>query len=160
MAARHFLRRLVSTCALLLAVAFGPLPGWAAPALRQITSVVTIVVPASAFDPASCKAQVTVSRGIVMQVNAAGSWSLRVRATSAAFTYVPQPGTGNAKPVAELQLRPTGGGTTSVITTSYHVIRTGSRTTAWQDCPFDVILQATSADAGGQYTVTLEFNVS
>ena len=158
--ARHFPRQLVRACVLAVAAAFVPTLGWAAkPALRQVTTVVTIPVPASAFDLATGQALVTVPSGIVMQVNATGSWHLQVRATSATFTYVTAPGMGHPKPVAELQLRPAGGGTASVVSTSYRTITSSSKTKGWDDCAFDLILQVTSADAGGLYSVTLEFNV-
>jgi hypothetical protein len=158
--ARHFPRQLARACGLVMAVALLPVPGWAAkPALRQGTTVVTIPVPASAFDLVTGQAEVTVPSGIVMQVNATGSWHLQVHATSATFTYLTAPGTGKPKPVAELQLRPAGGGTASVISTSYRAITSGSKTTGWDDYAFDLILQVTSADAGGLYSVTLEFNV-
>lgn len=158
--ARHFPRQLARACglAVLTALASPPAPA-AALALRQVTTIVNIPVPAGAFDLVTGRAAVTVSSGIVMQVNATGSWHLQVRATSATFTYLTGPGTGHPKPVAELQLRPAGGGTASVISTSYRAITSGSKTTGWDDYAFDLILQVTSADAGGLYSVTLEFNV-
>jgi hypothetical protein len=157
---RHFPRQLAWACGLVMAAAFLPVSGRAAkPALRQITTIATIAVPASAFDLVTGQAEVTVPGGIVMQVDSSSSWKMQVRATSATFTYLTAPGTGKPKPVAELQLRPAGGGTASVISTSYRTITSSSKTTGWDDYAFDLILQVTSADAGGLYSVTLEFNV-
>ena len=116
-------------------------------------------VPAGAFDPATGRAEVTIPSGIVLQVQSASSWQLQMRATGATFMYVTQPGAGIAKPVAELQVRRSTGGSRIVSSTSYVVVASGKNTSGWDEYAFDVILQATSNDAGGVYTVNLEFNI-
>ena len=157
---RYFPRQLARACGLAVLTAFASPPAPAAAlALRQVTTIVTIAVPASAFDLATGQAMVTVPSGILLQVNSSSTWKMQVRATSATFTYLTAPGTGRPKPVAELQLRPARGGTASAVSTSYRTITSSSKTTGWDDYAFDLILQVTSADAGGLYSVSLEFNV-
>ena len=138
--------------------AFVAPPATAAPNLRQGTTVLNIPVPASAVDPATGLATVTVPSGIQLQVNSSKNWTMQVRATSATFTYVTAPGTGTPKSVAELQLRPAGGGTAAPVSTSYRLITSDAKTKGWGNYAYDVILQVTSADAGGVYSVTLQFN--
>jgi hypothetical protein len=129
------------------------------PDLRVVTTVVNIPVPASAFDPSTGVATVTVPGGLVLQVNSSKNWSLQVRALSPTFTYSSPPASGSTKPVAELQLQPVSGGSALALSTSNRVITSGAKTKSWIDCAFDVILQATSANRGGLYTVTLEFKI-
>jgi len=156
--ARHFLHRLLQLGAWAVLAAIVPPSAHAAPSLRQVTSVLTIPVPASAVDPATGLATVTVPSGIQLQVSSTKSWTMQVRATSATFTYVTAPGTGTPKSVAELQLRPAGGGTAAPVSTSYRLITSDAKTKGWGNYAYDVILQVTSADAGGVYSVTLQFN--
>jgi hypothetical protein len=129
------------------------------PDLRVVTTVVNIPVPASAFDPATGVATITIPAGLVLRVNSSKNWSLQVRALSPTFTYSSPPASGSSKPVAELQLQPVGGGSALALSNASHDITSGAKTKSWSDCAFDVILQATSADRGGLYTVTLEFSV-
>jgi len=143
-----------------LAVALLLLPVLSASSNLQLgTTVLTIVVPASAFNLATGTASVTVTSGIQLSVKATGYWHLQVRAISSAFTFVTQPGAGTPMPVTQLTLRPVGGGSQFVMSTANQVIASGAPTAGWKSSPFDTILQVTSANAGGQYTVTLEFNI-
>jgi hypothetical protein len=116
-------------------------------------------MPASAIDPATGLGMVTLSGGLVLQLMATGNWHLQFRATSANFSYQTQPGAGVNKPVAQLQLRKSSGGGLLVPSTTFAQIDQGAKTSGkWINYSYDVILQVTSADPGGQYTMNLEFN--
>ena len=141
------------------AIAALPALSAAPAALQVITAVVNLSVPAGAFDPTTGKATVTVTRGLILQVQSNNSWKLRMRSTSANFSYTTQPGAGISKPVSDLQLVNVGTSKTLVPATSYLQIANGGNTHGWSEYAFDVIFQATTGDAGGLYTVNLEFNL-
>ncbi len=136
-----------------------PSPSSAAPgqpALQLVTSVVNISIPASAFNPASGAAAVTLSRGLVVQVNATTPWTLQLRSTSSTIPLVNPPGTGATMPLSNLTLRSTPGGTVYAPSTSYVQVASGARTAGWSQYAFDVILTASAANAPGTYTTTLQ----
>ena len=133
----------------------GPLAFAAANQLQAITSVVNLTVPSSAFDPATGKAEVTLPRGLVLQVNATSSWKLRLRSLGSTFTCN---GLTSTKPVSNLQLRSTDG-SLLVPSVSFVQIAKGGNSHGWDEQAFDVILQVTGADVGGLYSVKLEFEL-
>jgi len=141
------------------------LAGWpgaaiAATDLQILTTVVNITVPAGAFDPLTGLAEVTVSRGVVLQVSSDKKWKLRLRATNANFVSNLQPASGGTvKPVSDLHLRDAGGGRVLVPSTSFVEIANGKKTRDPTEYAFDLILSADSADAGGLYTAILEFDL-
>jgi len=157
-ALRYLLRLLALGCALTAAVAIAPRVR-ADASLQLLTVVVNILVPVGAFDPVSGRAEVTIPRGLVLQVQSDRGWKLQMRASRAAFDYLTQPAAGISKPVSDLQLREANGGRMVVPTVSFIEIAKGGTTHGWIEHAFDVIFQATSADAGGYYTVNLEFDL-
>jgi hypothetical protein len=134
------------------------LPALAAtdPELQIITAVVQISVPAAAFNPGTGQAEVTVPRGLVVQVASSNSWKLRLRATRANFVTQTIP--VHTKPVSVLQLRKVDGGAPLVLSATYFEIARGGNTHGWDEQAYDVIFQATSGDAAGLYSVNLEFD--
>ena len=124
-------------------------------------SVVNIAVPASAYDPATAQAVVTVVGGIVAQVNTNKKWSLQMRATSANFVFTPLSGPSVSKPVSDLQLRDSTVGSRFVPALSFTTIDSGNNTKGhWVDSTFDLIFQVAAADdPAGKYSVILEFRV-
>ncbi len=133
-----------------------PATAAAEPELQVITRIVNLIVPAGAFDPTTGRAEVTLRRGLVLQVKDDNSWKLRMRASRS--TFVTQTVPANTKPVSDLQLRNAAGGALLVPAVAYIEIAKGGNTDIWIEIAFDVILQATSADAGGLYSVNLEFD--
>ncbi len=129
--------------------------------LQVTTSVVSIVVPASAYDPATAQAVVTVTRGIVAQVNTNKQWSLQMRATSANFVFTPRSGPRVTKPVSDLQIRDSVAGSRFVPSLSFTTVDSGKNTHGrWESSTFDVIFQVAAADdPAGTYSVILEFQV-
>lgn len=130
-------------------------PAAAAPALQALTSVVNVAVPASAYDPATAQAEVTLVRGLVLQITSSTSWKLRLRALRSTFTYN---GRSDPKRTSDLQLRDATS-TVRVPTTSFVQIANGGNTHGAKEYAFDVILQTTGDDAGGLYSVQLEFDL-
>jgi len=141
------------------------LVGWsgaaiAATDLQIVTTVVNITVPAGAFDPVTGLAEVTASRGVVLQVSSDKKWELRLRAINANFvSNLPPASGGTVKPVSDLQLRDAGGGRVLVPSTSFVEIANGKKTDGPTEYVFDLILSADSADAGVLYTAVLEFDL-
>ena len=129
----------------------------ASQALQLVTMVVTISVPATAFDPTTGKADVTIPRGLVLQVQSSNSWRLGLRAVRAYF--VNEAAVGDTKSVSELQLRNADGGAIYVPSVASVEIARGGNTHGYVEYAFDVILQATTADPAGVYSVNLEFNL-
>jgi hypothetical protein len=157
---RHGLRFLALVCVWATVAQAAPPPHrsqrGSAPVLQVLTRVVSIRVPASAFDPNTGQAEVTISRGLVLQVQSGGGWKLQMRSVRSDF--LSPPGQGNTKPVSDLQLRNADGGTIIVPNTTYVEIAKGGNTHGWLELAYDVIFQSTTADAGGFYTVNLEFD--
>ena len=127
----------------------------AGPALQVLTSVVNLTVPPSAYDPATAQAEVTLARGLVLQITASSSWKLRLRALRRTFTYN---GQSDSKRTSDLQLRDVNN-TVRVPTTTFVQIANGGNTHGAQEYAFDVILQTSGDDAGGLYSVQLEFEL-
>jgi hypothetical protein len=120
--------------------------------------VVNIPVPAGSFDPATGQAEVTVARGLVLQVHSGSGWKLRMRAASSTFECVPRPAPGRAKNVSDLQLRNADGGQWATPSSSYVELAKGGATSGWREYAFDLMFHASCADAGGIYSVNLEFD--
>jgi hypothetical protein len=150
------LRRTVAVATAALAPPLQPATAMAEPELRLITMVVNITVPAGAFNPSTGRAEVTLPRGLVLQVKDENSWKLRMRASRA--TFVTQTVPANTKPLSDLQLRHATGGSLLVPAVSFIEIAKGGNTHGWSELAFDVIFQATSDDASGLYSVNLEFD--
>ncbi len=132
----------------------------AAANLQMGTSVISFSVPPGAYNPATGAATVTISRGLVAQVNTNKKWSLQMRATSANFVFTPLSGPTVSKSVSGLQLRDCTAGSLFVPSLSFTTIDNGSNTKGrWLDSVFDVIFQVTGTDPAGQYSVILEFQV-
>ena len=129
----------------------------ASQAMQILTTVVSISVPASAFNPTTGKAEVTIVRGLVLQVESSNSWRLNLRAVRAYFVNQSVP--GDTKPVSDLQLRNADGGAILVPSASSVEIARGGNTHGNVEYAFDVIFQATTDDPGGLYSVNLEFNL-
>ena len=125
--------------------------------LQVVSSVVSIAVPAGSFNPATGLASVTVTRGLVLQVDASSTWKLEMRSTNASFTCIPLSGAGSTKPNSDLQVRSSGGGSTITTSTSYVQIANGGNTHGWSQLAFDVILNADTGDAAGLYSLNLAF---
>lgn len=156
----HITRQLATVAGATLALVLWH--GSASAANLQIAmSVVNITVSASAYDPATAQATVTVSGGIVAQVKANKKWSLQMRATSATFVFTPLSGPSVAKPVSDLQLRDSTVGSLFVPTLFFATIDTGGSSQGqWVDSTFDLIFRANALDdPAGRYSVTLEFQV-
>jgi hypothetical protein len=157
---RQFLLRLTPRATLAAAAALAPLvlPSQAAhsPRLQLITTVVNIAVPVGAFEPTTGQAEVTVPRGLVLQVDSPSSWKLRLRATRATLTTQTIP--SDSKPIAALQLRNAAGGSLLVVSTTYFEIARGGNTNGAAEYAFDVSFQASTADAAGLYSVNLELD--
>jgi hypothetical protein len=131
-------------------------PRGSAPELQVLTRVVSIRVPASTFDPNTGQSEVTIARGLILQVQSDKGWKLQMRAVRPDF--LSPPGQGNTKPASDLQLRNADGGTIIVPTTTYVEIAKGGNSHGWLELAYDVILKSTTADAGGFYTINLEFD--
>jgi hypothetical protein len=153
--------RLLATVAGAMLAALLPAEAASGPNLQIAMSVVSISVPASAYDPATAQAVVTVASGIVAQVNTNKRWSLQMRATNANFVFTPLSGPTAVKPVSDLQLRDSGTGALFTPTLSFTTIDTGGDTRGkWVNSPFDLLFQASAADdPAGKYSVILEFQV-
>jgi len=144
---------------LALALALAPLCALGNPPLpnlQLVTSVVSINVPATAFNKSSGVALVTVSRGLVLQVTADASWKLQLRAPDPVFSVTGQKGTPTQKSVSDMSLRNTSGGQLIIPSASFVQIGNGGNTHGPQELSFDVLLNATTADSPGLYTTTLE----
>jgi hypothetical protein len=133
-----------------------PLQAASLPGLQIVTSVVNISIPVGAFNPATGSAQVTVSRGLVVKVDADRSWKLQMRSTSSVLLLVDPAGTGASKPVSDMTLRGSSSGQLFVPSTSFIQVANGGNTNGWSQIAFDVILKATAADSPGTYTTTLQ----
>lgn len=153
---RRFVGRARHAGAWAVVLVFQP-PLRASQALQLVTTVVTISVPATAFDPTSGKAEVTIPRGLVLQVKSSNSWRLGLRAVRAYF--VNQSVAGDMKSVSDLQLRNADGGAIFVPSVASVEIARGGNTHGYVEYAFDVIFQATTDDPAGLYAVNLEFNL-
>jgi hypothetical protein len=159
-AALQFSRQLATATAAALVLLLSAASAFAAN-LQVAMSTVNIDVPAGAYDPATAQATVTVSGGIVAQVNTNKKWSLQMRATSANFAFTPLSGPSVSKPVSDLQLRDSVAGTLFAPKLSFTTVDTGSNTKGhWVNSTYDLIFQVNATDdPAGRYTVILEFQV-
>ncbi len=129
----------------------------ASQSLQLLTTVVNISVPAGAYNATTGKAEVTVPRGLVLQIQSTDSWRLKLRAVRSYFVNQSVP--GDTKPVTDLQLQDADGGSIFVPSVSSVEIARGGNTHGWVEFAFDVIFQATTDDPAGLYSVKLEFNL-
>ncbi|MBP8275252.1 MAG: hypothetical protein KAY59_12515 [Acidobacteria bacterium] len=129
----------------------------ASQSLQLLTTVVNIAVPAGAYNATTGKAEVTVPRGLVLQIQSTNSWRLKLRAVRSYFVNQSVP--GDTKPVSDLQLLNVDGGSIFVPSVSSVEIARGGNTHGWVEHAFDVIFQATTDDPAGLYSVKLEFNL-